>query len=232
MSFPEDQAKERMCVNSEYTCVFCRVSQSEKPETERIRVPTLVSTMSDRAIESERDQRYCGSCGNAIGRGNTFCPDCGAKQTGQARQPRQQGVRQEQAERTARHQSGGETTQRGGQSHGSSGRHPRDGTVPPERGTPETEQTTVDRVATGAAWVGVVLASLLAVGTVTESVSGMPVRMSAATGIYLLLALFTAPVVRAHATDRFDLEIPRSVVVAAFFIVILANEALVSPPIQ
>ena len=188
------------------------------------------SGMGDRAPETEHET-YCGSCGSAVGHDNAFCPDCGAAQTGQAREPHQRSdqFRQKRAEGAARHHSDGGTTQRGDRSPG---RHTRDGTVPHERGEPETEQTLLDRLSGAAAWVGVVVAGLLASGTVTESVSGMPVRLSAATGIYLLVALFTAPPVRAYLTDRFDLEIPRSLVVAVFFILVLANETLVAPPIQ
>lgn len=94
-----------------------------------------------------------------------------------------------------------------------------------------SDGSTLDTVATVASWAGVVLMLLLAVGTVTESVSGMPVRMAVATLVYLCLAAFAAPPVRRYLDTEYDVAFGRGTVVVILLGVGLANEAVIAPPL-
>jgi hypothetical protein len=81
-----------------------------------------------------------------------------------------------------------------------------------------------------ASWIAAGLLLLLAGGTVTESVSGMPVRLICATTAYLLLAAFATPPVRGYFTRKLRVTVPRPVVVIILIGGVLLNEAALAPP--
>lgn len=80
-------------------------------------------------------------------------------------------------------------------------------------------------------WTAAAFLVILAGGTVTESVSGMPVRMVFSTSIYLLLAAFAAPPVRSYLQGALQLRFSRLTVVLLLVIGVLLNEEMVAPPV-
>ena len=78
-------------------------------------------------------------------------------------------------------------------------------------------------------WIAAGLLVFLAGETVTESVSGMPVRVICATTVYLLLAAFGTPPVRGSFTRKLRVTVPRPVVVIILIGGGLLNEAALAP---
>lgn len=93
------------------------------------------------------------------------------------------------------------------------------------------EKGLIDTIAPAASWIGVILMFLLAVGTITESVSGMPVRMAVSTVIYVLLGLFAAPPVRRWLEATADVAFERAIVVVIIVVGTIVNEGLIAPPL-
>jgi hypothetical protein len=79
-------------------------------------------------------------------------------------------------------------------------------------------------------WIAAGLLVFLAGETVTESVSGIPVRVICATTAYLLLAAFATPPVRGYFTRKLRVTVPRPVVVITLIGGVLLNEAALAPP--
>lgn len=105
------------------------------------------------------------------------------------------------------------------------------GGAPTTAPTADSEQSFVDTIAPAASWLGVILMFLLAVGTITESVAGMPVRMAVSTAGYVLLGLFAAPPLRRRLEATLDVELERAAVVVVIVVGTIVNEGLIAPPL-
>jgi hypothetical protein len=90
----------------------------------------------------------------------------------------------------------------------------------------------IDTTATVASWIAAGFLLLLAGGTVTASVSGLPIRLICATTAYLLLAAFAAPPVRGYLSRKLRVAFPRSVVVTVLVVGVLLNEVALAPPTE
>lgn len=105
------------------------------------------------------------------------------------------------------------------------------GGAPTATPTADSEQSIIDTIAPAASWLAVILMFLLAVGTITESVSGMPVRLAVSTMIYVLLGLFATPPLRRYLEAKLDLEFERAAVVVVIVVGTIGNEGLIAPPL-
>ena len=90
----------------------------------------------------------------------------------------------------------------------------------------------IDTTAPLISWLAVGFLAILAGGTVTESVSRMPVRIIVSTVVYLLLAAFAAPPVRSYLQQKSGLTFPRSIVVGGLIAGVLITEEVVTPPVE
>lgn len=105
------------------------------------------------------------------------------------------------------------------------------GDAPTSSPTTDSEQSLVDTLAPAASWLAVILMFLLAVGTITESVAGMPVRLAVSTVGYVLLGLFAAPPLRRRLEATLDTEFERAAVVVILVVGTIVNEGLIAPPL-
>lgn len=104
--------------------------------------------------------------------------------------------------------------------------------VDPGEPTPVvTERSLLDSVAFAASWLAVVLLALLAVGTLTVSVPGTPVRMAVGTAIHAGLALFAAPPVRRYLAASHGLAFNRWTVAAVVVVGVIVNEGVITPDV-
>jgi hypothetical protein len=90
----------------------------------------------------------------------------------------------------------------------------------------------VDKTAPVISWIAAAFLAILAGETVTDSVSGLPVRMISSTAVYLLLAACAAPPVRSHLQKKLQLGFSRSVVVIVLSTGVVVNEAMLAPPVE
>lgn len=81
-------------------------------------------------------------------------------------------------------------------------------------------------------WIAAGFLALLAGGTVTESVSGSPLRLILSTVVYLLLAAFAAPPVRRYLQQNFGVQFSRSIVIGILTAGVLIIETLIAPPLE
>ncbi len=81
-------------------------------------------------------------------------------------------------------------------------------------------------------WIATGFLALLAGGTVTESVSGPPLRLILSTVVYLLLAAFAAPPVRRYLQQNFGVQFSRSIVIGILTAGVLIVETLIAPPLE
>jgi hypothetical protein len=90
----------------------------------------------------------------------------------------------------------------------------------------------IDTTAPIISWLAAGFLFLLAGGTITDSVAGLPARLLCATTVYLLLAAFAVPPVRGYLHRRLRVTFPRAVVVIVLVVGVLLNEAVVAPPTE
>jgi hypothetical protein len=90
----------------------------------------------------------------------------------------------------------------------------------------------IDAIAPIISWIAAAFLVVLAGETITDSVSGLPIRTISSTAIYLSLAVFAAPPVRGHLQEKLQLEFPRSVVVIVLIAGVIANEEILAPPVE
>jgi len=88
-----------------------------------------------------------------------------------------------------------------------------------------------DKAAPVISWIAAVFLVILAAGTVTERVSGMPLRMVFSMSVYLLLAAFVAPPVRSYLQEELQVSFSRPTVVLILIIGVLLNEEMLAPPV-
>lgn len=86
-----------------------------------------------------------------------------------------------------------------------------------------------DSVGTALAWLATILFVLLAIGTVTMSQPGTPLRLVAGTLIHVALALFAAPPFRHYLANSHGRRFHRSTVAAVLLIGLVDNEGLITP---
>ncbi|MFC6872372.1 hypothetical protein [Halobellus marinus] len=103
--------------------------------------------------------------------------------------------------------------------------------IEPFESTPAAGRSLMDRVAFAASWLAVVLLALLAVGTLTVSVPGTPIRMLAGTAIHAGLALFAAPPVRRYLRENYGITFGRWTVAAILVVGVIVNEGLITPEV-
>lgn len=88
----------------------------------------------------------------------------------------------------------------------------------------------IDKTAPFISWIAAVFLIMVAIGTITDSVSALRIRGIVSAAVYLLLATFAAPPVRHHLREEYQLGFSRWVIVITLITGVMLNEEIVAPP--